>query len=118
MKLNWDEFFKISQAQKPNNFKPPDWEKVKIVIAGKLEILNDDKLHERMVELKSRYGKFVKTKNSKGCAERPIGCKDVVLDSEDFTPIPSPENLTKKQKTKNKEVLGSVRRETVEDPDR
>ena len=97
MKFTWDDFFEISQGQKPSNFKPPDWEKVKTVISEKLEICNDEKLQARVVELAIRYGKFVKSKNAKCSSKRLTACRDIVVDSEDFSSS-SAENPSKKQR--------------------
>ena len=104
MKFTWDDFFEISQGQKPSNFKPPDWEKVKAVISEKLEICNDEKLHARVVELAIRYGKFVKSKNAKCSSKRLTSCRDIVIDSEDFSSS-SAENPSKKQR-KSLDQLG------------
>ena len=94
MKLTWDEFFSICQEAKPNNIKPPDWDKVETVVVTKLSVHQDDLLHARMVELKSTA-----TRKSKGSAQRDAPCKDIVIDSEDFISASSvPEVLRKKPK--------------------
>ena len=60
IKLTWDEFFKICQAQKPNNFKPPDWDKAKSVIVEKLAVVDDDMLRDKLNALRTRYGSALK----------------------------------------------------------
>ena len=59
LKLTWGDFFEIGHAQKPSNFKPPVWEKLKIVIFEKFEICIDEELLARVVGLAFRYEKLV-----------------------------------------------------------
>ena len=50
-----------------------------------------------MVELTIRYGKFLKSKNAKCSFKRLTACRDIVIDSEDFSSA-SAESLIEKQR--------------------
>ena len=107
MKLTWDEFFNICQAQKPNNFKPPDWEKVKSVIVEKLAVLDDDLVKDKLSVLRTRYGRCIKALSSKTSADRKAECSAVVLDSEELNPVVLDEKPPlKKRKIKSLDQLG------------
>ena len=87
MRLTWGEFFDICQAEKPNNFKPPNWDSVKSVIVEKLGVIEDDAFTERLSILRNRYGKFIKLRNSKSSDDRSTECHEVVLNSEELSPV-------------------------------
>ena len=107
VKLTWDEFFNICQAQKPNNFKPPDWEKVKSVIVEKLAVLDDDLVKDKLSALRTRYGRCIKALSSKTGADRKAECSAVVLDSEELNPVVLDEKPPlKKRKIKSLDQLG------------
>ena len=109
MEVTWDEFFEICQAEKPTNFKPPNWDNVKSMLSEKLSIENDAALSEKLLELKSRYGKYIKARNSMTSAERSANvCKDVVLRTDDLNPkVMSDEKPpAKKRKSKSLDQLG------------
>ena len=101
MKLTWDDFFSICQEQKPNQFKPPDWDKVKAAVATTLAVQPSDLLTTKIDELKSKYNKFAASRKNKGSAQRE--CKDVVLDSKDFN---QPAVVPRKKQKKSLDQLG------------
>ena len=101
MKLTWDDFFSICQVQKPNQFKPPDWDKVKAAVATTLAVQPSDLLNTKIDELKSMYNKFAASRKNKGSAQRE--CKDVVLDSKDFN---LPAVVPRKKQKKSLDQLG------------
>ena len=105
--LYWNDFLGICQSHKPTNFKPPDWEKVKNEIASRLGVENDELLHTKLIDLRDRYFKCIKAKNSKHSAERSVK-KEIVLNSEDLNQItPDPVKPAKKRKTKSLDQLGN-----------
>ena len=101
MKLTWDDFYAICQAQKPNRFKPPDWDKVETAVAMKLAVQPGELLHAKMVEMKSRYTKQIAAMRSRTSVQRDAPCKEVVFDSDDFnlSTVVAHEVLRKKQKS-------------------
>ena len=101
MKLTWDDFFSICQVQKPDQFKPPDWDKVKAAVATTLAVQPSDLLNTKIDELKSMYNKFAASRKNKGSAQRE--CKDVVLDSKDFN---LPAVVPRKKQKKSLDQLG------------
>ena len=107
MKLTWDDFYAICQAQKPNCFKLPDWDKVETAVAMKLAVQPGELLHAKMVEMKSRYTKQIAAMRSRTSVQRDAPCKEVVFDSDDFdlSTVVAHEVLRKKQK-KSLDQLG------------
>ena len=101
MKLTWDGLFTICQAQKPSQFKPPDWDKVKAAVATTLAVQPSDLLNSAIDELKPTYNKFAASRKNKGSAQRE--CKDVVLDSRDFN---LPAVVPRKKQKKSLDQLG------------
>ena len=66
-------------------------------------------MNEQLVDLKSRYGKFIKARNSMTSAERSASVyRDVVLRSDDLNPkvVSDEKPPAKKRKTKSLEQLG------------
>ena len=63
MKLTRNEFFETIQAEKPNNYEPPDWEVKNVIsengISAVMKICN-----VRVVEFAIRYRKYVRTRNA------------------------------------------------------
>ena len=108
MKLTWDQFCLICKDAKPNNFKPPDWTKVEINVAATLSVEQDSLLHDKLVQLKTKYNRFIATRNNKGSEQRDTPCTDAVLDSEDFVPltIQDAEVPVKKRHKKSLDQLG------------
>ena len=86
MKLTWDDFYEICQAEKPNRLKPPDWEKVEIAVATKLAVQRNHALHSKIVELKSKYSKYIDSRRKRKSNDRDTLCSDVVFDSDDYDP--------------------------------
>ena len=83
MKLTWFDFYSICQVRKPNNLKPPDWDKAEAAVAKKLSV-QQGLLHAKMVEMKSRYTKYIAVRKNKGSTQRDAPCKDVVFHSDYF----------------------------------
>ena len=107
MKITWDEFCLICKDAKPSNFKPPNWDTVETDVATKLSVEQDHLLHDKIVELKTRYNRFTAARKNKGSEQRDVPCTDVVLDSEDFVPIVVPEaEVPKKKPKKSLDQLG------------
>ena len=107
MKITWDEFCLICRGSKPSNFKPPNWDTVETNVATKLSVEQDSLLHDKLVELKTRYNRFASARRNKGSDQRDVPCTDVVLDSEDFVPITIPEaEVPKKKPKKSLDQLG------------
>ena len=92
MKLTWDDFYEICQAEKPNRLKPPDWEKVEIAVATKLAVQRNHILHSKIVDLKSKYSKYIDSRRKRKSNDRDTLCSDVVFDSDDYDSL-TPESL-------------------------
>ena len=67
---NWHGTISSPSAQKPNQFKPPDWDKVKAAVATILSVQPSDLLNTKIDELKSIYNEFVASRKNKGSAQR------------------------------------------------
>ena len=103
-KLNWDEFIGICQTHKPTNFTPPDWEKVKVDIASRLEVQNDETLSSKLIELRDKYFKYIKSRKWRHSADRLVTNNVAVISSEELNEISV--GPARKRKTKSLDQLG------------
>ena len=112
MELSWNRFVEISNAAKPSNFTPPDWDEVKNKVASELDVQNDTKLHESLLPLREKYFKYIKTKKKMHSSERSDADTSTVLKSENLREIPH--EPPKNRKTKSMDQLGvkQLRRRT------
>ena len=89
--LKWDEFFSISKSHKPSSKEQPDWEKVKLEIAEKLQVCDDALLRQSLKPLKKRYKRTLEYAQTsvKSCdrEEWLWSQKDVVLRCDDLNPL-------------------------------
>ena len=102
--LKWNDFVDICKRNKPRQNKPPDWENVKSEIASTLNIENDDLLSKKIVGLREKYNRFMKTAKEQSSASRSASLNETVLNSNDFTQISM--EPVKKRKTKSLDQLG------------